>query len=49
MQEGFKYYLPCPLYLETGLSFGPRDLAALPPFLLPNVVFLDSEDFIFAI
>jgi hypothetical protein len=45
----FNYYLPCDLYWETDLSFGPRDLAALPPLRLPNVTFLESVDFTFAI
>jgi hypothetical protein len=42
-------YLPCPRYLDTFLHLGPRDLAALPPLRLPNVIFLESADFTFAI
>ena len=43
-------YLPCPLYLETDLSFGPFPLAGFPPFLLPNVVLVGNPiDFTFAI
>jgi len=46
---GFFRYLPCPLYLETFLSLGPLLLAALPPFLRPNDIFLlSADDFDFA-
>ena len=39
------FYLPCPLYLETFLHFGPEDLDGLPPFLLPNVDFAELSNF----
>lgn len=41
-------YLPCPLYLLTALSLGPADLAAFPPFRLPNETFVEDADFAFA-
>jgi hypothetical protein len=48
--KGFRYAFPCPLYLDTFLSLGPRVLLALPAFLLPKLIFLLSpDDFDFAI
>jgi len=42
VKAGGLFYFPCPLYLDTGLSFGPLLLAALPPLRLPKVTFLAS-------
>jgi len=38
------YYLPCALYAETLLSFGPEDFLAFPPLRFPKLILVDDAD-----